>query len=118
MHTRLEELKALCEQYHLNHPEVWELFVKFTNEIILKGYKNYSVSAVFERIRWEIDTGGDGVSEFKINNNFKPLYARKFMSIYPEYAGFFRTRQQTTASAPATGKPELTPKDLVEAAQF
>ena len=115
MQTRLEELKALCEQYHLNHPEVWELFVKFTNEIISKGYKNYSVSAIFERIRWEIDTGGDGVNQFKLNNNYRALYARRFMKMYPEHEGFFRTREQTAASSPATGKPELTPKDLAGA---
>ena len=29
--------------------------------MIAKGFKNYSVNAVFERIRWEIDAGGDGV---------------------------------------------------------
>lgn len=113
METRLDEMKAQCQAYHKNHPEVWDLFVRFSKEIISKGYSNYSVNAIFERIRWEMDVGGNGDSEFKINNNFRPLYARRFMKMYPDYDGFFRTRKQTSEEAPPTNLPELQPKDYV-----
>ena len=113
METRLDEMKAQCQAYHKNHPEVWDLFVRFSKEIISKGYANYSVNAIFERIRWEMDVGGNGDSEFKINNNFRPLYARRFMKMYPDHDGFFRTRKQTSEEAPATNLPELKPKDYL-----
>jgi len=113
METRLDEMKAQCQAYHKNHPEVWDLFVRFSKEIISKGYANYSVNAIFERIRWEMDVGGNGDSEFKINNNFRPLYARRFMKMYPDHDGFFRTRKQTSEEAPATNLPELQPKDYL-----
>jgi len=113
METRLDEMKAQCQAYHKNHPEVWDLFVRFSKEIISKGYANYSVNAIFERIRWEMDVGGSGDSEFKINNNFRPLYARRFMKMYPDHDGFFRTRKQTSEEAPATNLPELQPKDYL-----
>jgi len=109
--NRLQEIKAQCQEYHNNHPEVWNLFVRFSGEVISKGYSNYSVNAIFERIRWEMDVGGNGKSEFKINNNYRPLYARRFMRLYPDYDGFFRTRKQTSEDAPPTNRSELTPGD-------
>jgi len=113
MTSRLDEMKAQCQNYHIKYPEVWDLFVKFTNEIIDRGYDNYSVNAVFERIRWEIDISNVDRCDFKINNNYRPLYARRFMKMYPKHDGFFRTRKQTSEEAPATNKPELRPKDFI-----
>jgi hypothetical protein len=103
MKTRLDELKEQAERFHNDHPEVWEKFVLFTFDRMKKGYKNYSVYSIMERIRWEMDGGGDGVFEFKINNNITPFYARWFMGMYPEHSGFFRIREQKSLSKPATG---------------
>lgn len=110
MKTREDEMREQCEKFHAEHPEVWELFVRFAKEKALIGFKHYSAMAVFQRVRWETDTGGDGVSTFKLNNNYVPFYARRFMRMYPHLDGFFRTRRQTSASKPATNLPELTPE--------
>tara|TARA_A100001391_G_scaffold182460_2_gene149021 strand:+ start:6898 stop:7251 length:354 start_codon:yes stop_codon:yes gene_type:complete len=107
--TRLEEMREQCKRFHVEHPEVWRLFVRFTNEMIDRGFTNYSVNAVFERIRWEIDAGGDGVNAFKLNNNYRAFYSRAFMRKYPQHDGFFRTREQTSDDKDATNLPELTP---------
>ena len=107
--NRRDEMARQCVDFHRKHPEVWDLFVTFTNEMIRRGFKNYSVNAIFERIRWEKDAGGDGVESFKLNNNYRALYARRFMKMYPEHNGFFRTREQPSEEKPATGLPELTP---------
>ena len=109
--NRRDEMAEQCTAFHERHPEVWDLFVQFTNEMIQKGFRNYSVNAIFERIRWEKDAGGDGTSSFKLNNNYRALYARRFMRMYPEHQGFFRTREQTSEDMPATGLCELTPAD-------
>jgi hypothetical protein len=98
-----------CIGFHEAYPEVWDMFVHFTQEIISKGYENYSVNAIFERIRWEKDMGGDGSSQFKLNNNYRAFYARRFMNMFPEYRGFFRTRTLKSVDRPATGLPELGP---------
>jgi|TARA_R100000482_G_C5045027_1_gene110084 hypothetical protein len=108
--TRKDEMREQCVNFHRSNPIVWQYFVRFTNMMIDRGYKNYSVNAIFERIRWEIDAGGDGVSTFKLNNNYRAFYARAFMKRYPEHDGFFRTRIQTTEEKPATDLPELTPE--------
>lgn len=109
--TRMEQMREQCNEFHAEHPEVWDLFVRFTLEMINRGYKNYSAQSVIERIRWEKDAGSDGTSAFKINNNFTAFYSRRFMRVYPDHEGFFRTRHQVSEDAKAVNLPELTPAD-------
>lgn len=107
--SRFEEMRQAAIRYHRQNPEIWRLFVQFTQQMVRRGFKNYSVYAIMERIRWEVDAGGDGVTSFKINNNHRPFYARAYMRMYPQHDGFFRTREQTSKDQPATNLPELTP---------
>ena len=116
--TREDEMREQVKAFHKAHPEVWDLFVRFTFEMIGKGYKNYSAQhGIFARIRWEKDAGGDGSEIFKINNNYSAFYARRFMAAYPEHEGFFRTRKQTSGDERATHLPELTPSYFDGAAE-
>lgn len=79
------------EKYHEANPRVYELFKRFAREAKARR-KRYSASAIFERIRWhsEVETNG---GDFKINNYFRPWYARKLMEECPEFRGFFETRR-------------------------
>lgn len=85
-----KDLKRKWWDWHKKNPHVWELFVVYTFQVINTGRKNYSVNAIFERIRWhtDIETQGDS---FKISNNHRAYYARYFHHCYPEHDGFFRT---------------------------
>jgi hypothetical protein len=110
--TRLDEMREQVSAFHADHPEVWDLFVRFTMDRINKGFTNYSAKAIFERIRWEVDSvGADGKLEFKLNNNWPSFYARRFMRMYPRHDGFFRTRRQTSQEDYATNMSPLTPRD-------
>ena len=111
--TRHEEIRVTVNEFHKRHPEVWDLFVRFTLEMIGRGFSKYSSKAIFERIRWEKDAGGDGKTQFKLNNNYTAFYARRFMKMYPKHLGFFRTREQTSKDLPATNLPELTPDNFL-----
>lgn len=111
MKTRLEEMREQVTRFHEEHPEVWDLFVRFSVEMINRGYKTYSAQSVIERIRWEKDAGSDGSISFKINNNYTAFYSRRFMKVYPQHKGFFRTRYQVSDDCDATCLPELTPQD-------
>lgn len=111
--TRKDELEDAAKEFHEAHPEVWRLFVKFTREMVARGFNNYSTNAIFERIRWETDAADeDGRSTFKLNNNHRPYYARWYMNTFPEHRGFFRIRTMISENAPAKDLPELTPKDF------
>jgi|TARA_R100001244_G_scaffold132330_1_gene108247 hypothetical protein len=110
--TRHDEMKEQVQRFHNENPRVWDLFIQFTLDRIHKGFNNYSVNAVFERIRWEFDTlGTKDVCSFKLNNNYRAFYARRFMRIFPQYDGFFRTREQTSKQSDRTNLSELTPRD-------
>lgn len=80
------------KKYHKENPHIWKAFKKFARQAKYeKGFKHYSSYGIFEIMRWH--TGITGTGEFKINNNFRPDYARKMMKKYPEFRGFFRTRK-------------------------
>jgi hypothetical protein len=113
--NRLEEMREQVTAYHKQHPEVFQMFEEFTFQMINRGFKNYSSKAIFERIRWEKDAGGNGESQFKIGNNYAAFYGRRFMRKHPQHDGFFRTRKQTSETREATYMPELTPLQLVRA---
>lgn len=84
-------LEEKFETYHKENPRVYELFVRFAKEALNSGYKTFSANAIFERIRWyvSVETVGDS---FKLNNNYRPYYARKLMLDQSEFEGFFNTR--------------------------
>ena len=88
------KLENAALSFHADNPIVWHLFLRFTGEVLNRGFKNYSVTAIFERIRWETDVVTQGAyGDFKINNNHSAYYARWYMEQYPEFDGFFRIRE-------------------------
>ncbi len=109
--TRLDELKEQCTAYHLANPEVWDLFVKLSFQKIHQHFQHYGAQAVIERIRFDSALGEDGKTQFKYNNDYAALYARRFHKMYPEHDGFFRTREQKSADMPAINRPPLGPGD-------
>lgn len=80
------------QEFDRANPEVWKLFVRFAFELIEAGHKVLSVSLITERIRWETMVRTT-TADFKINNNHRPFYARKFMKLYPTHNDIFRTRR-------------------------
>ena len=114
MKTRYEEMEEAAVKFHKENPKVWEYFVKFTFEVIERGFSKYSVNGVFERIRWETDQAdADGKSTFKLNNNYSAFFARWFMDLYPEHSGFFRLRAMPSELQLARNLPELGPEDFI-----
>ena len=79
------------EKFDSENPKVYELFEKFAFDAIKAGRKHFGVAMIAERLRWysSVETSGD---KFKINNNYKAFYARKFEKKNPQYKGFFRNR--------------------------
>ena len=111
--TRYDQMLAQAKAYHLKHPDVWKLFVRFTLQKINQGWDHYSAKGVFERIRWETNVPDvDTKKHFKLGNNYHSFYARFFMNAYPQHQGFFRLREQTSMGRPARRGPEKGPEDL------
>jgi len=81
-----------AKEFDRKNPHVYALFKKFAFELIEAGVKRTSADVVYNRIRWEtaIQTKGD---TFKINENFKAYFARRFIKEHPQYEGFFAFRR-------------------------
>jgi hypothetical protein len=96
MKTRHQQMLEACQEFHRKHPYIWEMFERFTLERIQRGFQHYSARGVWHRIRWETAAPSalEDEQPFKLPNNHTPFYARAFMAKYPQYAGFFRTREQ------------------------
>ncbi len=78
------------EQYHINNPQVYEVFKIYADKAIKKQDK-YSAWLIINIIRWETPFGSS-TDQFKISNNFISLYARKLMREYPRFRGYFNIR--------------------------
>lgn len=110
--TRKDQIESAARAFHEENPEVWRWFCRFTRQAMSRGFKKYSAYAIFERIRWETDVPDvDGNSTFKLNNNYRPYYARWFMEQHPDAEGFFRIRALTSEDKLARNGPEQTPTD-------
>lgn len=83
-----------AEQYHKENPRIYEVFENLTFQTIAKGFSHYGVSGIFELIRWHTGVSAND-KEFKINNNYKPYYARLFEKNHPRHKGFFRKRNSS-----------------------
>ena len=113
--SRKDQIEYSAEAFNKTHPKVWDLFVTFTQELHVRGFRNYSANAVFERIRWETDQADvSGKSEFKLNNNYSAYYARWYMRAFPDHKGFYRTRRRISESVRAVDADVLTPEDFFD----
>ena len=84
--------------YNAENPEIYKLFSMYALQLIAIGTMNLSAYLIYERMRWESLVGGnDG---YKLNNNYRPYYARLFMQDNPEYEGYFELRR-TESEKPA-----------------
>jgi len=80
------------EAYHAENPQVYAALRRFAFEAKRAGRPRISINLLHERLRWytTIEAQGD---EFKVNNNWRPFYARLLMQQEPELDGFFETRK-------------------------
>lgn len=84
------------EEFHKENPHVYELLVRYADAVRERGWENYGIGAVFERIRWHIDIETKDDRGFKLNNDFRSRYARKLMQEHPRFYGLFRIRKLRT----------------------
>lgn len=80
--------------FHNANPEVYYRLVTMARDLKARGRSRIGIKMLFEVLRWEhaMQTT-DHASEFKLNNNYAPRYARLIMYRNPELAGIFNTRE-------------------------
>jgi hypothetical protein len=90
--TRFSWNETRFEEYHAANPQVYEKLREFALAARRAGRTLMSINMLHERLRWytTVEAVGD---DFKVNNNYRPYYARLLMKNEPQLAGMFETRK-------------------------
>lgn len=76
------------------NPHVVRLYLRFAREARSKR-AHYSVKAITERVRWEVNIHLTTEDEFRINDHFSAPMARLLINIDPSLRGLFALRKRT-----------------------
>jgi hypothetical protein len=78
--------------FHLANPHVYAKLVEIGRELIARGVKKFSITSLYERLRWQIWTNVYTDDDYKLNNNYQAFYARLITEEEPDFAGIFTFR--------------------------
>lgn len=98
--TKSLTISERFELFHAANPHIYEKLREFALQMRFarkKKRRKYGIKALFERVRWHYEFEVNSDEEFKLNNDFTALYARKLMEREPDLAGFFETRRRRAA---------------------
>jgi hypothetical protein len=92
-HDRIElEFK----EFHATHPEVYIGLVRLARTWQDNGSAKLGIATLFEVLRWNSHLNPDKTGGYKLNNNYRALYARLIMEQEPDLDGLFEIRERTT----------------------
>ncbi len=81
-------------EFHNRNPHVLNRLTQMAFDLKERGHRRVGIEMLFNVIRWETMMEiEDPSSLYKLNNNYKPHYARMIMETYPELDGFFEVRE-------------------------
>ena len=81
------------EEFHRLNPQVYKVLESMTAEMVNRGRRKIGIKMLIEVLRWNYYMGTDDPnSEFKVNNNYVPYYARLILECHPEWDGIFELR--------------------------
>jgi hypothetical protein len=80
-------------RFHKRNPELFLHLKMLALRVKAAGKEQYSIAALFEVVRYDaaVKTTGE---PWKINNNYRTLYARMLECSSPQLKGFFKTRHR------------------------
>jgi hypothetical protein len=80
-------------EFHAKNPKVYAAMVRLARQAKGRGRTKVGIELLANVVRWEMWMNTtDPNSDFKLNSNYKPFYARLIMQQEPDLVGFFDTR--------------------------
>jgi hypothetical protein len=81
------------QQFHKDNPHVYTTLVQLCCQFRDKHGKNAKtgIGMLWEKMRWDFRMSTEHV-EFKLNNNYRSMYARMIMQKHVQLDGIFETR--------------------------
>jgi hypothetical protein len=92
----MDHIELAFEEFHNDHPEVYYRLVELARQWRRGGHAKLGIATLYEKLRWEWHMAGlEDKDGYKLNNNYKALYARLIMERNPELEGLFQIRERT-----------------------
>lgn len=91
-----DTIQQRFERFHAENPAVYAELVRRARALRKRGVRRYSIRGLFEAMRYD-QTVGTLSADYKLNNDFTALYARKIERTEPGLRGLFATRTRRTA---------------------
>ncbi len=97
MKADVDRIEAAALEFHRQNPHVYIELRDLARRLLAKGRTHYGIGALFEVARFHraLETSEPA---YKLNNNYRAIYARMLMENEPDLAGFFDIRERTTAA--------------------
>lgn len=81
------------EEYDRLNPQVYQALEQLTANLVARGRRKIGIKMLLEVLRWDYQMKTeDPNSDFKINNNYAPYYARLIIERNPQWADVFELR--------------------------
>lgn len=103
-------IEAAFWQFHSANPHVYLRLVKLARQLVARGHRRIGIGMLFEVLRWHhaMTTEGDA-DGFKLNNNYRALYARLIMDREPDLREVFEIRRLHVGEEPFEQEPVAEP---------
>lgn len=80
------------QQYDQKNKHVYELYKAIALELAHQGRRCIGSKQIFEIMRYDYQFLSNG-DQYKVNNNYAAMYARKFVLEHPQFGNLFRFKQ-------------------------
>ncbi len=87
-----DQIAIKFEEFHKEHPWVYEKLKLLAFELRNAGVKHYGIGGLFEILRYQASLTSKDEEGFKLNNNYRALYARMLAKNEPALRDFFSFR--------------------------
>lgn len=101
----MDRIAVKFAEFHNAHPWVYSRLKELALDLKHSGVRQYGISGLFETLRYEASLSCRDEEGFKLNNNFRALYARELARDEPELKDFFQFRLRK-----ARGTQSIQPK--------
>lgn len=90
-----DHIEQEFKQFHKEHPEVYYQLVQLARKWQANGSAKLGIATLFEVLRWNSHLNANKDGGYKLNNNYRALYARLIMENEPDLNGLFEVRERT-----------------------
>jgi|SRR6516165_851451 len=83
-------------EFHAANPQIYELYCKYVDRAIVRGFKKYSSTTIWGVMCMDLDLAKEAGAKriSALPKKYCAYYARYWMEQHPEYPNFFKKRSR------------------------